>query len=84
MSLFKEARFSKSAPHVINEVFSQMKHILRKYPNKWNFELCLRELSDAFDYPLDDSAKASVYWILGEFTDEIKNHFEILKEGVEK
>ncbi len=46
--------------------------------------MCLRELSDAFDFPLDDPAKASVYWLLGEFTDEIKKHFEILNDGVEK
>lgn len=62
--------------HVIDEIMLAMEKIYRKYPGKWKFDFSLQEVATHFNKVYEPRAKASVYWIIGEFVEKFeKNEF---------
>ena len=66
--------------YVVQEAIIVIKDIFRKYPGK--YEAILRDLCDNLKALEEPEAKASIIWIIGEYSDTIENADQILYEFV--
>jgi len=67
--------------YVVQEAIVVIKDIFRKYPNRYESVIgALCENLDTLDEP---DAKASLFWIIGEYADRIDNADEILEQFCE-
>jgi AP-1 complex subunit beta-1 len=61
-----------------------MQKIYRKYPTLITHENGLKELIEILDQALEELAKASAAWIIGEFAEEIPKCIELITTRIEK
>ena len=67
--------------YVVQEAVIVIKDIFRKYPNKYEGIIAtLCENLDSLDEP---EAKASMIWIIGEYSDRIENADQLLESFME-
>ncbi|KAJ1732562.1 beta-adaptin [Coemansia sp. Benny D160-2] len=67
--------------HVVQDVMVAVAEILRHYPGK--FEAVVPTLCEYIDYMAEPQAKASFIWMLGEYSEQVKNISSILNSHIE-
>merc|ERR1719163_159624 len=67
--------------YVVQEAVVVIKNIFRKYPNR--YESVIGVLCDALDTLDEPEAKASMVWIIGEYSNRIENADELLETFLE-
>ncbi|KAJ1798903.1 beta-adaptin [Coemansia sp. RSA 2399] len=67
--------------HIVQDVVVAVAEILRHYPGK--FEDVVPTLCEYIDYVSDPQAKGSLIWILGEYSEQVKNINNILTSFVD-
>lgn len=72
---------SESISYVIEEIAIISKDILRKYPG--TFDYIISMLVDRIDLINESDAKASIIWILGEYSSSISQSVTLLKKFTE-
>lgn len=68
--------------YVVSESIIVIKDIFRRYPNR--YESVIKNLCQDIESIVDNEAKASLIWIIGQYSDRIQNAAELLEYFMQK
>lgn len=64
----------------MNEVAITLSEVLRRYPKKAKIDNCVNVMMTKIDRIDEPKSLACCVWMLGDYSEKIKNSFEIMKK----